>query len=123
MAVRREELSTGAEAVVVRFPVERASARSAMRRRVQRRRRLVAWVAALGTGALLVTGAVTQGGVPASRAEAPTAVVVKSGESLWDIAARYAPRDTDLRAYIEAIERLNQLDGALRAGDSIKLPK
>lgn len=122
MAVRRQDLDEGLEAVVLAFPVERARRRLAARRRVERRRKLVGGLAA-GVAALLLSGAVSGGVAPGSRAGAPPAIVVQSGQSLWDIAARYAPEDTDPRAYIDELERLNHLEGTLRAGDRIKLPK
>jgi nucleoid-associated protein YgaU len=122
MAVRREELGAPPEAVVLRFPVDRARRRLAMRERVQRRRRILAAVVTVGLAAVLVGGFVGGEASPASKPDAPAAVVVDRGETLWDIAARYGPEDGDPRAYIEALEELNGLHGTLRAGDRIKLP-
>lgn len=49
-------------------------------------------------------------------------VVVRSGQTLWDIAAARAD-DGDVRGLVEQIERLNALDSALvRAGERLLVP-
>jgi len=55
-------------------------------------------------------------------APATTTVVVQPGESLWSIAAaRYPGADT--RERVDAIERLNGLNGpVIEAGETLQLP-
>jgi LysM domain len=49
---------------------------------------------------------------------------VEPGQTLWDLADRYAPDGTDLRAYVDAVVGLNDLGTrAPVAGERIKLPK
>ncbi len=123
MAVRREDLNLTTGSVVVRFPVERARGR---RRRLEmqvRRRRLVAAIGALAVAVLVTWGGDSPQLPTASRTRAPSAVVVEPGQTLWDLASRYAPSDADPRAYIQELESLNHLDGSLQAGERIILPK
>jgi Tfp pilus assembly protein FimV len=59
------------------------------------------------------------GGAPAAR---PGVTVVRSGETLWDIAVRTAPA-ADPRATVAAIEARNGLNGsAVRPGPRLELP-
>ena len=48
-------------------------------------------------------------------------VVVRPGETLWGIARRVAP-GTDPRATVARIERLNDLDAPIQAGQRLVLP-
>jgi LysM repeat protein len=64
---------------------------------------------------------------PASDAAAPSGpravVVVRPGDSLWSIAARYLPSH-DAPGTVEEIRRLNGLDGyTIYAGQQLTLPK
>jgi hypothetical protein len=125
MAMVREELVDGASAIVLPFPsraVGRARHVSARRRAVTRRRLVLGVVVLLLTAALvLATGPV--GVAPASRSGAPAKVTVGAGETVWDLAERYAPDGIDRRAYVDAILELNGLRGAPLAGERLKLPK
>ncbi|MVP00421.1 LysM peptidoglycan-binding domain-containing protein [Paenibacillus sp. N10] len=51
-------------------------------------------------------------------------LVVMSGDTLWNIAAEYAPDEMDTRAYLLKLCKLNKLQSAsiLRAGDVLELP-
>lgn len=50
-------------------------------------------------------------------------VVVRSGDTLWDIARRHAPR-RDRVATVDEIRRLNRLDGyVVFAGQQLVLPR
>ncbi|MDQ5815249.1 MAG: LysM peptidoglycan-binding domain-containing protein, partial [Actinomycetota bacterium] len=70
---------------------------------------------------VLATG---PGGVAvASRPGAPARITVGQGETVWDLAERYAPDGIDRRAYVDAILELNGLDGMPLAGQRLKLPK
>lgn len=127
MAMVREELVDGPGAVVLTFPTPnrplgRPRQVSARRRAVARRRLVVGVMVLLLTAALvLATG---PGGVaPASRSGAPATVTVGAGETVWDLAERYAPEGIDRRAYVDAILELNGLRGAPLAGERLKLPK
>lgn len=127
MALRQEDLGVRTEAIVYRFPAERVEIReqrrrlAARRRRVARQRRL----AVIGTtivmiaGFLLATG--PSGTATASRDDAPNAVVMRAGDTLWDLAERYAPAEVDPRAYVDAVLELN---GGIppQAGARIVLP-
>jgi Tfp pilus assembly protein FimV len=112
MAVRSEELfcRPGAPIAARRVPRSRACAR----------RRVVggALAAAIVAGTLLIGGP-----APASRPGAPRAVVVRPGQTLWDVAERYAPTGVDARAYVDAVVTLNDLEGVLQAGDRLRLPR
>ncbi|WP_068775597.1 LysM peptidoglycan-binding domain-containing protein [Paenibacillus sp. FJAT-26967] len=51
-------------------------------------------------------------------------LVVMSGDTLWNIAAEYAPDEMDTRAYLLKLCKLNKLQSAsvLHAGDVLELP-
>ena len=124
MAIARDELVDGPGAIVLPFPnrAVRPRRRSAPRRAVARRRLVVGVMVLLLTAALiLATG--PEGVAPASRAGAPARVTVGAGETVWDLAERYAPHGIDRRAYVDAILELNGLQGAPLAGERLKLPK
>jgi LysM domain len=63
------------------------------------------------------------GTTPASRPGAPRAVVVRAGDTLWEVAARWAPDGIDRRAYVDALIELNDLSGMPVAGQMILLPR
>jgi Tfp pilus assembly protein FimV len=136
MALRREDLNPqtsgwspareafGAEGSVVQFPTIAVRRRIARRRRVVIARRRAALAASLVilTGGFLLAGG-PGASAPASRIGAPKAVVVQAGDTLWSISSRYAPDGIDPRAYVDALEQLNHLDGAPVAGMRLKLPR
>jgi hypothetical protein len=82
------------------------------------------WLAglAVGTG-LFVAGLGAFAGGMAPEVPAQTAVVsVGSGDTLWDVAGRYAP-DSDPAAVVQRIEQLNGLRGdALVPGLPLTVP-
>jgi hypothetical protein len=48
---------------------------------------------------------------------------VKGGDTLWEIAGDYGPENTDRRAVIAVIERINGVDaGSLQVGQIIDIP-
>lgn len=48
---------------------------------------------------------------------------VKGGDTLWQIAGEYGPRDSDRREVVSIIERLNGIDaGSLQIGQVIEIP-
>ena len=50
-------------------------------------------------------------------------VYVEKGDTLWDIAKRTLPENTDIRNYIQDIKKANQMDSALiKEGDVLKIP-
>ena len=66
---------------------------------------------------LLLAGAATAGGPPR-----PHSVVVRSGDSLWSIAAAQYP-DDDVRGEVAALEAANHLASAeLTPGEELVLP-
>ncbi len=88
-----------------------------------RRRRLVALCAAIGLAAVLsgpVANAVGVGGAPDG--ESPRTYVVRSGDTLWSIAARFAPA-SDPRVVVDTIASANGVDpGALVPGQRLSIP-
>ncbi|WES65801.1 LysM peptidoglycan-binding domain-containing protein [Microbacter sp. GSS18] len=92
-----------------------------------RGRRVLAAVAALPAVVALSLAVIGGGAAIANRdAGAPAGsfqtVTVDPGDSLWSIAQEIAPA-ADPRDVVDAITRLNALDGAvLRAGQSLAIP-
>src|ERR687893_48979 len=69
----------------------------------RRRRRLVAGLSiATGLGVAALTVAVVDGGAGGLQLAGDTSVVVRSGDTLWSIAADAAPEE-DTRAVVDAI--------------------
>lgn len=137
MAARIEDLAgpgpvaparTGA--IVYEFPTEQVRraaayerARERRRHRAQiRRRRAGLALVALGTVVVSIFASGPDGSAPASAPGAPRAIVIQPGQTLWDVAERYAPEGIDPRAYVDALGRLNELEGSLMAGARIRLP-
>jgi nucleoid-associated protein YgaU len=123
MAARCEDLLVAPEtgARIYRFPTERAAARRARAQAAARRRRRAGLIAvALALGLLSVSG-------PGGPAEAgggetlPRSVVVQPGETLWDIARRYAPEGSDPRALVDAVAALNGNEASVVAGQRLRL--
>lgn len=92
-----------------------------------RGRRALAFVVALPVSVAVAIAVISGGSALAGReGGAPegtfSAVVVAPGDSLWSIAERVAP-GADPRDVVDAIVRLNALDGAgLQAGQSLAIP-
>jgi hypothetical protein len=121
VAVRREDLFPGPDAVVVAFPTELVRAQARRRDLVVRRRRAVGMLAAVVVSLfLLATDPIPE--ASGSR-PAPRAVTLGTGESLWDLAVDYAPTGSDPRAYVAEIRELNDLWGTPIAGVSLRLPR
>jgi LysM repeat protein len=81
---------------------------------------LITLALALAAVAVLIAAPASQAGDPVG---APPTVVVRSGDTLWAIAARYAP-SRDPFATIDEIRRLNGLsDYTIQAGQRITLPR
>ena len=125
MALRREDLEIhGGEAALLRFPTVAVRARAARRQRaVFIRRRLSAALIAVMVVALGLQIGGVGNSAPASVEGAPRAVRLEPGETLWDVAARFAPGAVDTRAYVDELIELNGLSGAPAAGAKIRLPK
>ena len=124
MAIREEELDPRtAEAVVYRFPTAAVRRRAAAQRRAAIRRRRSALA---GIFLVFLVGSMLAGGqesiAPASSPSAPEAVVLAPGDTLWDVAERYAPEGTDPRAYVDLLLAANDISGAPSAGARIVLP-
>lgn len=67
---------------------------------------------------------VVQAGPLGGRQERHEYILVKPGETVWNIAARCVTDKEDVRDVIIAIRRLNQLDGNARIypGQKLKVP-
>lgn len=120
MAVSRESLESPG-AVIIRFPMAGiARAAAARRRAIALRRTLVA------VGLCVVLALVLLGGGHDSpgtlRSGAPRAVVMRPGQTLWDLATRYSPATMDPRAYMDDVLALNHLDAPPAAGVRVRLP-
>ena len=116
MAACSEELYLQRPARVYKFPPVRA------RRAAVRRRRLALGATALivMVAALFATG--PSGVAPAATQKVPRSVVLHEGDTVWEIADRYAPEHVDVRAYIDALIRLNGLTELPPTGTKLKLP-
>jgi hypothetical protein len=121
MAARQEDLDARPEAVVYAFPVARVRRAAARERMLVRRRRAVVASIALVTAFGLLAG--PRATAPASRPGTPRAVTVGRGDTLWDLATRYAPEGMDARAYLDAVVDINGLEGSLQEGARIRLPR
>jgi hypothetical protein len=49
--------------------------------------------------------------------------VLRPGETLWDVAERFAPPGIDRRAYVDAVVELNGVEGSVAAGQRVRLPR
>lgn len=124
MAIRQEELSIQRDAVVLRFPTRRVRSAAARRARMQaRRRRTLTIAVALGLIVVFLLATGPTGTSPASAPGTPRGATVHAGDTLWSLAEAYAPEGMDLRAYVDVLADLNDLDGGLVAGMRIKLPR
>ena len=128
MALRQEdfEIQAAPEAVVYRFPGERAEvarirAGIASRRAARRRHRAGLVAVAVAVIGMTLMGGGQEAVAPASQQVTRTAVV-QPGETLWDIAERHGPEGMDPRVYIAALEEANDLGPVLQAGARIRLP-
>ncbi len=124
MAIRQEDLMSQRDAVVLSFPGRDLRATLARRRRMQVRRRrssLVAVVVVLTGLFLLATG--PGGSSPASAPGTPRAITIHHGDTLWGVAEEYAPEGVDLRAYVDLLEDLNDVEGGLSVGMRLELPR
>ena len=121
MAARQEDLDVRPEAVLYAFPVARVRRAAARERMLVRRRRTAIASVVLAAAFGLLAG--PRATAPASRPGTPTAVTVGRGETLWELATRYAPEGMDVRAYLDAVVDLNGLEGSLQQGARIKLPR
>lgn len=76
----------------------------------RRRLAVIAGLLAMAMTLALLVGAARADAEPESPAIAGYAVV-EPGQSLWEVAVDHAPAGTDTRAYLDAIQSLNGLDG------------
>jgi hypothetical protein len=128
MSVSSQRLQEGAGAVVLQFPRRAVVVRTGAARRAAARRRaivrkLAVMVALLGMLALVLLGGGGDSTAQASHSQAPRAVVLRSGQTLWDLARRYAPRSMDPRDYVATMLELNHLAGPPEAGVKVRLPR
>ena len=122
MAVRREELWTAPDAVVLDFPVRIARARAVRAQRTFRNRRIAVGLVAFGITAGIIGASAASSTIVSSRPGAPATVVVEPGQTLWDLAARYSAPDVDPRTYVDELASMNGISGVLQAGAELELP-
>jgi hypothetical protein len=126
MSVSSCEFDRSPGAVVLRFPSYALRRRAAARRRALALRRTAAALALLAVLVLVLlgggggSGTASAGSAPAL---GPHAVVIRPGQTIWDLAERYAPATMDPRAYVDQVLDMNHLSGAPAAGMSIRLPR
>jgi hypothetical protein len=118
MALRSDDLvSPIEEAVVYRLPASAGRLRNAAAR-------VLAPVLVVVVLALLLWSSTRpQPFTTGSRPGAPAVVVVNEGQTLWELAQRYAPLGVDWRAYADAVVDLNGLEGPLQVGERLRLPR
>ncbi|MBB6391536.1 LysM peptidoglycan-binding domain-containing protein [Microbacterium thalassium] len=110
-----------------RFAPQFAESPRTRLRLTPRGRRVLAAIAALPAAVALSIAVIGGGAALASRDDGAVAgtfetVTVDPGESLWSIAQEVAPM-ADPRDVVDAISRLNALDGGvLRAGQTLAIP-
>ncbi|MDQ3646199.1 MAG: LysM peptidoglycan-binding domain-containing protein [Actinomycetota bacterium] len=122
MAVRSEDLG-GASAIVYRFPPVMAARRRRAQRMAAARRRTALMLVGIGVVVASLLGAGPRGYAPAAGPSgAPRSVVIQQGETLWDLAERFAPGTMDPRAYVDLLIEMNGLEGALQQGQRVRLP-
>jgi Tfp pilus assembly protein FimV len=122
MALRQQSLEKGHDTVVLRFPTAAVRRRVAARRRTLVLRRAAAACALAATLILVLLGS-GGGTAQAIHVRSPRAVVVRHGQTLWDIASRYAPASIDPRAYMDEVLELNHLTTPPAGGVRIRLPR
>lgn len=123
MALRREDLYQGRDAVVLEFPVRIARARAVRARRARAERHIALWIAALGLTGAVVAGSALSGSPDAlARPGSPSVVTVQAGETVWDLAERYAAQGSDPRALADEIIELNGVQGVVPPGTQLRLP-
>jgi hypothetical protein len=124
MSARAQSLRTDLEpGVVLQFPKSPIRRRAAARRRAVALRRagVASTLAATCILALMGSGGGTaQASHPNT---APRAVVLRSGQTVWDLADRYAPASSDPRAYVDRVLALNHLSAPPSAGVRLRLPR
>ena len=112
MALRQEELVGPGGAAIYRFPTTAVRRRAARARVAQRRRRALAALIVAGSTTVLLFATGPSGVAPAATGSTPKRVVVQAGDTLWELAGRYAPEGIDTRAWVDAVVELNGLEGA-----------
>jgi hypothetical protein len=122
MALSEEMMQAEDHAVVLRFPTATVRRRAAARRRTLALRRASVAGALAATLVLVLLGS-GGGTAEAAHSGTPRAVVLRSGQTVWDLAERFAPASMDPRAFVDQVLELNHLEGAPGAGVRIRLPR
>jgi hypothetical protein len=80
-------------------------------------------LAAVGITVVVATlmGSGPRGIAPAGPDRAPKVVTVGAGDTLWEVAVRYAPKEIDPRAYLDVLVRANG-SATVLPGQRIRLP-
>lgn len=88
-----------------------------------RRALMLAVVIGLLVAAVVAVRAMAAAGSDEPVARTNLTVVVGPGQTLWDLAERYAPEDRDLVDWADEIARLNGVDAqALQSGTPLVIP-
>lgn len=120
MALRSQDLRAEG-AVVYQFPIRVRSPRGDQG---ARRRRVPLALVAVGVVAAVVVGGGPSGQAPAaSRSGAPRSVVLQEGDTIWEVAQRFAPPSIDVRAYVDTILESNGWEAPPPPGTRLVLPR
>lgn len=85
--------------------------------------RVGALAATVGLAVTLVAGAASAGAAPGAPTGRPERVhIVRSGDTLWAIAARIAGPEADPRPLVDAIAARNAVTGPIHPGQAIVVP-
>lgn len=124
MAVALRDLEHGRQArpslrVVPSLPTPPTPPAVFWRRRVL----VLLLVVAVAVGAATATRAVIARAGASVSPQVEVSVVVSSGETLWDLARRYAPAGADRSVWVTQVAERNDVDpGSLRPGASLVVP-
>jgi hypothetical protein len=123
LALRIERPEYGPDAAVYPLPGDAARRRPARVAMVARRRRTLGALAVAGLVGALWWGAPDSTPARLARQGSPSTLVVRSGDTVWDLADRFGAPGADRRVYVDALVRMNNLAGGLQAGTRVRLPE
>lgn len=94
--------------------------------RIRSKFRFTVFIAVMVVSMAFLSGTVFGLNDASSLSEEPSylSVKVQSGDTLWNIASEYGPKDIDRRKVIYEICRLNDIDaGSIQPGQSLLIPE
>ena len=94
--------------------------------RIKSKFRFTIFSAAVLVLAVFLTGTALGANDAASLSEEPSYIQVEimAGDTLWNIASEYGPKDVDRRRIVYEICQINEIDaGSIRPGQAILIPE